>query len=620
MAVIRAEAQSLDTLTRLADNPPLQIRRYPPQPPPHDPHAASSHQLKLYIVRVPNSQDIILTPLKPQCNTVTAQDIVSCLYYLRIQPLEGGNQKPRSQSLQPDHYPTRGTSSFDDATRPSHPRASFSGESSQSDHLVPGGGGSGGYMNPSSSSIHSVGAGPMPTSTDFEITFIRRDRTTGSQATIGRIYSNNNSPLVDIPHMPNSYAAQMMHNESLVSKKGKRDRKRLNLEVYTDGYRKFVCGPQRTARTPVTPATLGVPDTTRPSTATSDGGESVSSRGDGYLWPAPVPPPPPGFEDVGPPPPPKDPARSQQQMMMSPAMSRVSYQSRFTEVYSPDSPNPSIRRSRPQQQQSGGSSPAVELPEQEDESDGIFKRTLFLQGEGFWKSTGKRLSAFSASHRRKRSDSPGSYNRQQQQQSQSQYTVNEETRLAMEQMGLYSTSPNYCPPGSASPDERPDKETKGKGYVFEPPQKGTGTCEFETNGVGRKIRLRLHPPSTMVGSPFGNTAIVKGDPILLSTLSLRPPDADRSPSPSGGSSSKHGHSRGLSKFKFGEKFKKLQRENSWTEQTEFDAGSGLRSKLGSLLVEGEGMDVLDLVVVSSMGVFYRRYCEWTEDLREGGGI
>ncbi|KAK6357117.1 hypothetical protein TWF718_001443 [Orbilia javanica] len=604
--VIRAEAQSLDTLTRLADNPPLQIRRYPPQPPPHDPHAASSHQLKLYIVRVPNSQDIILTPLKPQCNTVTAQDIVSCLYYLRIQPLEG-LQKPRSQSLQPDSSSTRGTSSFDDAR---HPRASFSGESSRSDHLVPGGG-SGGHLNPSSSSIHSMGSGPMPTSTDFEITFIRRDRTTGHQATVGRIYSNHNSPLVDIPHMPNSYAAQMMHQESLISKKGKRDRKRLNLEVYTDGYRKFVCGPKHLR----TPATLSVPDTTRPSTATSDGGDSVISGG-GYLWPAPVPPPPPGFEDVGPPPPPKDPSRPQ---MMSPAMSRISYQSRFTEVYSPDSPNPSLRRPRPQpqqsQQQTRGSPPAVtEIPELDDDSDGIFKRTLFLQGEGFWKTTGKRFSALSSSHRRKRSDSPGSYNRHQ----QPQHAVDEETRIAIEQMGLYSTSPSYCSPTGSSPDERLEKETKGKGYVFEPPQKGTGTCEFETNGVGRKIRLRLHPPSTIAGSPFGNTTVVKADPILLSTLSLRPPDADRSPSPSGRNPSKQGHSRGLSKFKFG--VKKLQRENSWTEQLEHDVGSGLRSKLGSLLVEGEGMDVLDLVVVSSMGVFYRRYCEWTEDLREGGAI
>ncbi|KAK6363206.1 hypothetical protein TWF730_000649 [Orbilia blumenaviensis] len=616
--VIRAEAQSLDTLTRLADNPPLQIRRYPSQPPPHDPHVSSSHQLKLYIVRVPNSQDIILTPLKPQCSTVTAQDIVSCLYYLRIQPLEGP-QKSRSQSLQPDHYPARGTASFDDATRPSHPRASFSGESSRSDHLAaPGGNNGSGYLNPSSSSISSMSSGAMPSSTDFEITFIRRDRTTGSQATIGRIYSNHNSPLIDIPHMPNSYAAQMMHQESLVSKKGKRDRKRLNLEVYTDGYRKFVC--QKPLRTP---ATLNVPDTSRPSTATSDGGESVVSRG-GYLWPAPVPPPPPGFEDVGPPPPPKDPLRPP---MVSPAMSRVSYQSRFTEVYSPDSPNPSLRRPRPQQQQSQQQPPqqraggAPEVPESDDESDGIFKRTLFLQGEGFWKTTGKRFSAFSSSHRRKRSESPGSYPgnaRQQPIPSQPQYSVDEETRVAMEQMGLYSTSPNYCQTGS-SPDERLGRETKGKGYVFEPPQKGTGTCEFETNGVGRKIRLRLHPPSTIAGSPFGNTAVVKGDPILLSTLSLSPPDADRSPSPPG-MTSRPGHSRGLSKFKFGDKFKKLQRENSWTEQTEHDAGSGLRSKLGSLLVEAEGMDVLDLVVVSSMGVFYKRYCEWTEDLKEGGGI
>ncbi|KAF3910758.1 hypothetical protein ABW20_dc0100468 [Dactylellina cionopaga] len=641
--VIRAEAQSLDTLTRLADDPPLHIRRYPAQPPPshHGPHTPSQNQLKLYIVRVPNSQDIILTPLKPQCNTVTAQDIISCLYYLRVQPLEPA-PKPRSQSLQPEH--TRGTSSLDDA-RPSYPRASFSGESSRSEHLAPGGHGNG-FLSPSTSSLtsmNSMHSSHVACGNDFEITFIRRDPTTGTQTTVGRIYSNNNSPLESMTHMPNSFAAQMMAQEAMISKKGRRDRKRLNLEIWTPGYQKFLC--QRPVKRPAAAAAnLEAPDSARPSTGTSDGGSERGSEREGfrgYLWPAPVPPPPPGLEDVGPPPPPKDPARpppSAAMRAMNPAMARINYQSRFTEIYSPDTPvAPPVSDRQDTDEMSL-------LQEYDEDSDGIFKRTLHLAGESFWKNTGKRISAFHSAHLRKRSYE-GSSGLQQQQNSG--YTVDEEARLAMQQMGLYSpqtASPSSCPP-SGTPTGADDlnnsrKETKGKGYIFAPPHRGTGNCEFETNSVGRKIRLRLIPSVTMTGSPYGqHTSLVKSDPITLCTLSFQPPDTipgDRTPGMTPSSSSSYsGHSRSASasaKFKLvGEKFKAklnqhhhkdgnmgMQRQGSWTEVVEHEAGSGLKSKLGSLLVEGEGMDVLDMVVISSMGVFWKRYCEWSEDLREGG--
>ncbi|EPS42445.1 hypothetical protein H072_3598 [Dactylellina haptotyla CBS 200.50] len=594
--VIRAEAQSLDILTRLADDPPLHIRKYPPRPPPpHDPHAPSSqHQLKLYVVRVPNSQDIILTPLKPQCSTVTAQDIISCLYYLRVQPLE--SSKPRSKSLQSEHLGGR-TTSFDGA-RPSQPRASFSGESSWTDHLAPRGE-SGGYLSPSSSSITSMNslAHHVACGADFEITFIRRDPTTSSQTTVGRIYSNHNGPLDSIPQIPNSFAAQMMAQEAMLSKKGRRDRKKLNLEIWTPGYQKFLC--QRPAKSPAT--TVDAPDTSRPSTGGT--GEGRGGFRD-YLWPAPVPPPPPGFEDIGPPPPPKDSPRLSPKA--NPAMARIS---RFTEIYSPDTPV------APKQQQP---TTPVEPEFDDEDADGIFKRTLTLAGESFWKSTGKRISAFHNARRKKSSE-------------KNSYGVDEEARVAMQQMGLYSnatpsspTSPISCPPtitGAAAADEG-KKETKGKGYIFAPPVRGTGNCEFETNPSGRKIRLRLLPPNTTAGSPYGNSTVVKAEPILLSTISFQPPDgvgADaRSPSPSTASFKPSGHSRASSKFKLvGEKFK-AKIHGTLTEQVEHDAGSGLKSKLGSLTVEEEGMDALDMVVISCMGVFWKRYCEWTEDIREGG--
>ncbi|KAJ6261836.1 hypothetical protein Dda_2635 [Drechslerella dactyloides] len=574
--VIRAEAQSLDMLTALADDPPLHLRRYPPVPPPHDPHSTSNqHQLKLYVVRVPNSHDIILTPLKPQSCTVTAQDITSCLYYLRVQPvINHSSNRPN---------PTPRSGSFDDAARPSYPRGSISGSSTRSEQLAPGASAS----NHASLSTTTLGSLAELTSTDFEITFIRRDRVTGSQTTVGRIYSNGSGTLDSLPLVPNSFAAQMMAQEALRSKKGRRDRKRLNLEIWTPGYQKFLCRPQPRPR----------PGQTAPDTAVSGA----------YLWPTPIPPPPPGEEDLSnrPPPPPKD--TPKKAMMMNPAMDRITYQSRFTEIYSPDTPT----------------TPRPSFPNSDDEDstdadDGIFRRTLNLEGEGFWKSTGKRLSAFgaaaAAAHRRRKSHDQSPHRAPLPQQIKPKHDINEETRAAMEQMGLCSSADSSS---ASTPSAQPDKETKGKGYVFDAPLHGSGTCEFETNSVGRKIRLRLHPPHTMAGSPFGNTSVVKTDPLLLCTISFQPPDTNSS---STGTETQSSHARAALKLnKLGGKFKaKLHRENSWTEHVEQEAGSGSRSKLGSLLVEGEGMDVLDLVVVSSMGVFWKRYCEWAEDLREGG--
>ncbi|KFX86067.1 hypothetical protein O988_09780, partial [Pseudogymnoascus sp. VKM F-3808] len=66
------EAQSLSSLLQIASNPP----RYPrnPSEPKRDP-------LTLYIARVPGSQDIILTPLKPDLKNLKELDVASCLYY-----------------------------------------------------------------------------------------------------------------------------------------------------------------------------------------------------------------------------------------------------------------------------------------------------------------------------------------------------------------------------------------------------------------------------------------------------------------------------------------------------------------------------------------------------------
>ncbi|KKA21276.1 hypothetical protein T310_4717 [Rasamsonia emersonii CBS 393.64] len=74
------EARSLSSITAIASNPPAYPRN--PTQQPLDP-------LVLYIVRVPGSRDVFLTPLKPPTkSSVSAEAINSSLYYLHVASAE----------------------------------------------------------------------------------------------------------------------------------------------------------------------------------------------------------------------------------------------------------------------------------------------------------------------------------------------------------------------------------------------------------------------------------------------------------------------------------------------------------------------------------------------------
>ncbi|KAH8819644.1 hypothetical protein F5884DRAFT_718179 [Xylogone sp. PMI_703] len=69
------EASSLSDITSIATNPP----KYP-----INPTEQKRPPLTLYIVRVPGSSDFFLTPMKPQTKDVTAQDVLSSLYFFHL--------------------------------------------------------------------------------------------------------------------------------------------------------------------------------------------------------------------------------------------------------------------------------------------------------------------------------------------------------------------------------------------------------------------------------------------------------------------------------------------------------------------------------------------------------
>jgi len=443
---------------------------------------------------------------------------------------------------------------------------------------------------------------------DFKITVIRRDRVTGEQQTIGQILSNMSVHEVDIP---SSTASAMFAQQIKDSKRHRRERQQLSLEIWNPGYHKFVA-PKRTRYPPPDSFGASHDEATRWNDwayAKRDVGSRVvgstesltdkrRSRLNGDLPP--------------PPPPPHDPNYIPRQSHYASAlMKETSFQtqhsesepvqalrlSQFVETYSPDS--------------STGHSPDSHRPTiphtyVEDDSSPVFTRTLELEGDGFWKVSTKRFSEFVNHHRSKSSADI----------SASKPPIafyDEETRQAMAQMGIETPD---------SSQSKPD-ELKLKGYAFDAPTQGAGRCEFESNAGGRKLRLKLHPPSSSTTSEQRRT-----DAILLATLSFQNPDSHNarpsSPSLPSSSSDPSVRRKSLSphknpfKGKLAEKFKpKSRRQNSWTQYVddydpEVEAEGKCKAKLGSLTVESEGQDMLDLVVVSSMGVFRKKWEEWVQ--------
>ncbi|MCJ1477136.1 hypothetical protein MMC13_005807 [Lambiella insularis] len=72
-------ARSLAALTALAANPPHH---------PRNPISDIQEPLVLYIARIPGGRDVFLTTMKPQQRVVTAQDIASSLYYFHLETHE----------------------------------------------------------------------------------------------------------------------------------------------------------------------------------------------------------------------------------------------------------------------------------------------------------------------------------------------------------------------------------------------------------------------------------------------------------------------------------------------------------------------------------------------------
>ena len=122
----------------------------------------------LYFVRVPGSRDLFLTSMHPLKNSVTAQDVEGCLYYVHV---HGEGDSGREQSL---------GQGLGQAGRPPLPSRGSMGSIGSS-------GSSSGRRRWSAQVLHRVGRGEGVR--DFSMTVIRRDPATGAQWNVAHISS-----------------------------------------------------------------------------------------------------------------------------------------------------------------------------------------------------------------------------------------------------------------------------------------------------------------------------------------------------------------------------------------------------------------------------------------------
>ncbi|KAK3707012.1 hypothetical protein LTR37_012344 [Vermiconidia calcicola] len=86
------EASSLQAVTELAANPPSH---------PNTSLEPGTLPLTLYIARVPGSRDVFLTPIKPRDKVVTAEDVQSSLYYVHINTTQDFEDPPPTPPRRP---------------------------------------------------------------------------------------------------------------------------------------------------------------------------------------------------------------------------------------------------------------------------------------------------------------------------------------------------------------------------------------------------------------------------------------------------------------------------------------------------------------------------------------
>ncbi|KAK4642162.1 hypothetical protein QC761_507520 [Podospora bellae-mahoneyi] len=205
----RAEARSLADINYIAANPP----QYP-----HHPEVKES--LTLYISRVPGTQDVVLSTMRPHRKNVTGEDIANSLYYIHMERPE---DMPPPMPPRPKSNVLSSTRSSGESARSTIPRKPLPTSAR--------------VLRPES--LSSTGEpGPVPVLSPTPTPHIPQDPSSGSQVNVGQV----SSFATNIP--PPSQADPSLNPEDMGS--GWKSQK-LDIRIDTSGYAKYRGMPSRAA-------------------------------------------------------------------------------------------------------------------------------------------------------------------------------------------------------------------------------------------------------------------------------------------------------------------------------------------------------------------------------------
>lgn len=560
------EATSLQTVFELAANPPVN---------PRTPLPSSTPPLVLYIARVPGSQDVFLTPIKPREKVVTAEDVQSSLYYVHINS-PGDYVEPPAPPL---HRP--GSASM--AAEATGPRANATYKTKKFPPPLPR------RSTPPSTPPYPVSSLPypvddaLPTSGDRSPSPPRPQHQRIERKPVLNNVANT-SPTrkepqgLDLPTLPRrplptppaeEYVAPDFHPKSIHEENLRLLRRSSHLDENQNPYsRDYATHPETLKQLEMESR----PDPGSLTLIRRDPGSrnqwNVASVHD------------PPVEEV-----------SSSSLLAPTAKRRTKkggaplYLDITNTGYSQFTQNrPGTARSGSDSRISTSSRTSSDSSSTDPAPEGVFRRRLYMPGSRYAEH-----GYGSNGHRKYLSVSAASG------ESSIRHTMRGERHSV--DMGSVGT---------------PTADRRGKGYTFTSPW--DGSCEFTTGATGRSLKCRHHLP----GGGAGEVSELRFNLPTSSSSTSKPLSEKRSSYFTG----KHRHHLGAHSY------------SSAEDGTNFDDGSstpsivvnedgridlslgqeragggfgGKQAKLGKLIIEPEGVKMLDLLVAANIGLWWRAW-------------
>ncbi|KAF2457600.1 hypothetical protein BDY21DRAFT_344303 [Lineolata rhizophorae] len=547
------QARSLSSLISLASSPP----QYP-----RNPALPALDRVVLYITRVPGSRDVFLTPIKPREKIVTAEDVCSSLYYVHVDDSNDGSDPPdgvlmsesnnRASHAGPREY-TRA------AGRKPLPQLPLEPQLSAEEH-------------PPLSPRNLMPPPPLPNRL-ADSTVAGSNRATVSRKPVGSNHRHRKGFSVDIPFRPKQENMKENVKHSIdtgivpphvchtgrFSEELDEDSLRGNFSELNSSIDQR--SPQRS--TPANIANLVH--------NTGSGVTLILIRRDpssGAQW------------NVAK-------MRDYSTFAASTHRPQITATHKTKSDCAPvdiDITNPGYSKFRSTDANVHGQNPGENVP---------FQRCLEMESS--------RPPSTASSHSRLKSDSSISYNPALSASDLGQSNDSRPQLLTVGSSGSLFTGRNNSLAGQGAPAI--ERSAKPKGYAFNSPW--GGKCEFATGSTGSTLKCK-HTPPVVGASIFPTSAVV-------SELRFNLPHVSRSKKKLGTDSATRSRANSYSAQapsiqRQGPDFDDLEKLDLTLGQESAGGGfGGKHAKLGKLVLEDEGLKMMDLLVAANMSLWWRAY-------------